>query len=238
MEAVCVEISKPHSRPFLVTTIYRPLNSSHDFFENFEKLVKAIDDENKEMYILGDLNCDMLKTESNTPTKKIKSLYELYQLSQVIKETTWVTMTTSSLIDHIVTNTPKKSSDSGVIHTGISDHSLVFTTRKIHIFKKQDENIVEIRNSLMTKNLLKIYLISIGNMYTSSLIIQTLCGRFGRGYLFTEPRIRARILRIFCLALYMKSNMAKQQVADNRLKRIEALYRNVRLPESVRGKGG
>ena len=36
----------------------------------------------------------------------------------------------------------------------------------------------------------------------------------------------------------MKSNMAKQQVAYNRLKRIEALYRNVRLPESVRGKGG
>ena len=37
-----------------------------------------IDDENKEMYILGDLNCDMLKTDkdSNVPTKKIKSLYE------------------------------------------------------------------------------------------------------------------------------------------------------------------
>ena len=134
MEAVCVDISKPHSRPFLVTTIYRP------------PLIKAIDDENKEMYILGDLNCDMHKTESDTPTKKIKSLYELYQLSQLIKEVTLVTMTTSSLIDHIVTNTPKKISDSGVIHTGISDHSLVFTIRKIHISKKQDENIVEIRN--------------------------------------------------------------------------------------------
>ena len=55
LEAVCVEISKPHSRSFLVSTIYRPPNSSHDFFENFEKLIKAIDDENKEMYILGDL---------------------------------------------------------------------------------------------------------------------------------------------------------------------------------------
>jgi hypothetical protein len=31
LEAVCVEISKPHSRPFLVTTIYRSPNSSHDF---------------------------------------------------------------------------------------------------------------------------------------------------------------------------------------------------------------
>ena len=42
-------------------------------------LIKAIDDENKEFYILGDLNCDLLKTENeNMPIKKIKSLYELY----------------------------------------------------------------------------------------------------------------------------------------------------------------
>ena len=35
LEAVCVEINKPHSWPFLVTTIYRPPNSTHDFFEKF-----------------------------------------------------------------------------------------------------------------------------------------------------------------------------------------------------------
>jgi hypothetical protein len=99
------------------------------------------------MYVLGDLNCDMLKTDkdSNTPTKKIKSLYELYQLSQLIDEATRITMTTISLIDHIVTNTPEKISDSGVIHTGISDHSLVFAIRKISVVRKQ-ENTVEIRN--------------------------------------------------------------------------------------------
>jgi hypothetical protein len=35
-------------------------------------------------------------------------------------------MTTTCLIDHMVTNTLEKSSDSGIIHTGISDHSLIF----------------------------------------------------------------------------------------------------------------
>ena len=95
----------------------------------------------------GDFSTYMLKTDkdSNTPTKKIKSLYELYQLSQLIDEATRITMTTSSLIDHIVTNTPEKISDSGVIHTGISDHSLVFAIRKISVIRKQ-ENTVEIRN--------------------------------------------------------------------------------------------
>ena len=61
---------------------------------------------------------------------------------QLIKEATRVTMTTSSLIDHIVTNTPEKISDSGVIHTGISDHSSVFAIRKISVTKNR-ENIVK-----------------------------------------------------------------------------------------------
>jgi hypothetical protein len=51
------------------------------------------------MYTLGDINCDFLRTDKdyNIPTKKIKSLYELYQLSQLIDETTRITMTTTSL---------------------------------------------------------------------------------------------------------------------------------------------
>ena len=139
LECVCIEIMKPHSEPFLVTTVYRPPNAPSEFFDNLEKLIKAIDDENKEMYILGDLNYDMLKTDNdlNAPTKKIKSLYELYQVSQLIDQATRITMTTTSLIDHIVTNTPEKISDSGVIHTCISDHSLVFAIRKISIMKKK-----------------------------------------------------------------------------------------------------
>ena len=110
LECVCLEIIKPHSRPFLVSTVYRPPSAPHEFFDNLEKLIKAIDDENKEMYILGDLNCDMLRkdNEINTPTMTVKSLYEQYQLYQLIDQATQITMTTSSLIDHIVTNTPEK----------------------------------------------------------------------------------------------------------------------------------
>jgi exonuclease III len=85
LEAVCVEITKPQSKPFIVTTIYRPPNANAEFFDHLEKLIKQIDDENKEMYILGDLNY------ANIPTNKLNSLYELYQLSQLINEPTRVT---------------------------------------------------------------------------------------------------------------------------------------------------
>ena len=80
----------------------------------------------------------MLKVESDLVTKKIKLLYELYQLSQLIKEATRVTMTTSSLIDHILVLFT-------LVH--ISDHSLVIAIRKISVtITKNRENIVEIRN--------------------------------------------------------------------------------------------
>ena len=90
-------------------------------------------------------------------------------------------MTTSSLIDHIVTNTPEKISDSGVIHPGISDHSLIFAIRKISILKKQ-ENTIEIRNmkNFDDQNLLMNYRVSIGNLYTFLLQIQILCGKCGK----------------------------------------------------------
>ena len=147
MEAVCLEITKPQSRPFIVTTIYRPPNATAEFFDHLEKLIKQIDDENKEMYILGDLNCNLLQEKLlfNIPTKKLDSLYELYQLTQLINEPTRITITTTSLIDHIVTNTPEKISHSGVVHTGISDHSLVYAIRKIRVFQKV-EDFVQIRN--------------------------------------------------------------------------------------------
>ena len=61
LEAVRVEITKRHSRLFIVATVYRPPNATSDFFDHLEKLIKQIDYENKEMYLLGDLNCDMLK---------------------------------------------------------------------------------------------------------------------------------------------------------------------------------
>ena len=96
-----------------------------NFFYAFEKMIGLIDDENKELHILGDLNCDMLKSVSDQPTKTLKTIYEAYQLSQLITEGTRITNRSCTLIDHYVTSMPEKINLSGVIHTGISDHSLI-----------------------------------------------------------------------------------------------------------------
>jgi hypothetical protein len=51
-------------------------------------------------------------------------------------------MKTTSLIDHVATNTPEKISDSGVIHTGTSDHSLVFNIRKMSVIGIKNKKIL------------------------------------------------------------------------------------------------
>ena len=65
LECLVIEITRPHSRPFLVSTWYRPPNSLKDIFSRFEILVDKIDSENNDLYLLGDLNCDMLHNRSN-----------------------------------------------------------------------------------------------------------------------------------------------------------------------------
>ena len=56
LECLTVEISEPHSKPFLVSTRYKPPNSPPDLFNDFENLIGKIDGSNRELYLVGDLN--------------------------------------------------------------------------------------------------------------------------------------------------------------------------------------
>ena len=63
VEALCLEIRKPKSKPVLLSTWYRPPDSNIELLECFENFLKKTDDENKEIIITGDFNCDMLKKD-------------------------------------------------------------------------------------------------------------------------------------------------------------------------------
>ena len=54
----------------------------------------------------------------------------LYGLEQLIKSPTRVTCTTSFLIDHILATFPERLSQRGIIGVGLSDHQLIYCTRK------------------------------------------------------------------------------------------------------------
>ena len=87
LEAVCVEIRQANIQSFIVSSIYRPPCSPNEVFTNIGRLIKSIDDDNKELYILGDLNCNMLEPTLCT-TKRLQEILELYQLTQLINTPT------------------------------------------------------------------------------------------------------------------------------------------------------
>ena len=76
LEAICIEVLKPSSAFFIVGTIYRPPGAFVDSFSNIEQLVKLIDDKNKEFYLLGDLNANMLDNSNNT-TKHLNAIISI-----------------------------------------------------------------------------------------------------------------------------------------------------------------
>ena len=66
LEFLTVEITRPRSKPFLVSTWYRPPQSSPDLFSTFERIFDNIDAENLEVYLMGVLNCNLLSEVSIT----------------------------------------------------------------------------------------------------------------------------------------------------------------------------
>ena len=141
LEIQAVEISKPKVKPFVIVTWYRPPDSKVELFAEFEQFLEAVDSEEKEILLAGDINIDLAVTSSDHYASSIKFLYNSYQFSQLITDYTRVTNNSMTLIDHFITNEPQNISVSGVIPTAISDHYLVYGVRKFPTFRSKPRNI-------------------------------------------------------------------------------------------------
>ena len=84
LECLTVEISKPRSKPFLVSTWYRPPQSSPDLFSTFERIIDKIDAENLELYLMRDLNCNLLSEVVSNNSFHLLNIIDIYGLTQLI----------------------------------------------------------------------------------------------------------------------------------------------------------
>ena len=130
LELLVLEITRLRSKPFLVSTWYRPSGSPVSVFNDFEGVVMKIDAENWEFFLLGDLNVDLTPGITSANAIKLQHILDIYGLDQLITEPTRVTMNSHTLIDHCITNSHNKIAKSGVVHLAISDHALICMTHK------------------------------------------------------------------------------------------------------------
>ena len=152
LELVCVEVQPVKASPFLVIAWYRPPSEPVASFEKLEQVLQYLENEDKEIILLGDINCDLLQKErplhnrqdplvsddsnpgttysENSLAKKVLELYNAYGLKQLINQPTRETLNTSTLIDHIAISDHRNIVESGVLSIALSDHYMIYCVRK------------------------------------------------------------------------------------------------------------
>ena len=130
LECIWLEIKPVKSKPFLLGNIYRPPNSTVQWNAIFEDCIEDVLKEEKEIYLMGDINRDLLNNQINNAWTEY---IEAFGLTQLVSEATRVTSDSKTLIDHIYSNCPENVNSLHVPKIGLSDHFPIFFTRKMHV---------------------------------------------------------------------------------------------------------
>ena len=141
-ENIFLDILLPNSKPILIGILYRPPSQS-GFLDNLSASIsKSEKFDNQEVYILGDLNFNLLnvngkysfsnKKDAGTIPwlKEYIQFCTIHNLKQLIRTSTRTSKGTSTLLDHILTNTEELVLQYGVVNVGLSDHQMIYCTRK------------------------------------------------------------------------------------------------------------
>ena len=161
IENVFVDILLPKTKPFSVGILYRPPNQN-SFLDVVNENICKLSPESTDVFILGDININVFLNGKNilqdkktyldntlpleTNLKKYRELCLSFSLFQIINSPTRITTNSSSLIDHILTNASDKITQNGVIDIGVSDHQLIFCTRKIIRSKHNSHKTIRCRS--------------------------------------------------------------------------------------------
>ena len=145
VENICFNILLKNLQPITVGVFYRPPNENQ-FLEKLSDDFYKLNAHKNEVVILGDFNINLIKngkyilnkantklSDQNTHPllKQYKQFMSNFGLKQLIQKPTRITCETSTLIDHILTNSKEKVFQCGVIDIGISDHQMIYCTRKL-----------------------------------------------------------------------------------------------------------
>ena len=104
-ESTWIEIKNKRSKNIIIASIYRhPHNDSKDFFHYLENCLSIVNKENKERYICGDFNFDLLKIDSAHVIQHFFNLLCSYGCLPHVLQPTRVTENTATVIDNIFSN--------------------------------------------------------------------------------------------------------------------------------------
>ena len=136
-----LKIQVRNLKSIIICTVYRPPDTPLTCWENdlTTTLIYALSLD-KPVYIMGDLNCNLLSTECRE-LKSLTSFYESFNLSQLIAAPTRVTESSWSLLDVILASQTKQVVKAGVMDSSISDHDMVFAILHLKVSQPKTTHI-------------------------------------------------------------------------------------------------
>ena len=146
LEATWIELILPKIKPIVLDAVYRPPQQTV-FYDVFEAvcLNNSLFYE-RECFVLGDFNTNVTGSKRCNLVKNLNSCLDLLNLSQKITDYTRVSSMSSTTIDLVLVSDKEKVSQSGAIDIGISDHCLVYCTRKVTKNTFNKNNTVKVRS--------------------------------------------------------------------------------------------
>ena len=132
IENVFVDLLFPDTKPILLGFLYRPPDQPGFLDKLSTAIINTTNFDNQEVYILGDLNMNLIYSGRRIPNsvRKYREFCALHGLSQLIEAPTRITKNTATLLDHVLTNCTEKVFQVGSLDIGLSDHHLIYCTRK------------------------------------------------------------------------------------------------------------
>ena len=148
IENIFLDILLPKTKPILIGILYRPPKQSGFLHKLTTAISNTNNFEQQEVYILGDININLIPNGTHAPNgiKMYREFCATHDLKQIITSPTRITEKSSTLLDHILTNSSDRVSQSGVIDLGLSDHQLIYCTRKIIKNKPNKHKFIKIRS--------------------------------------------------------------------------------------------
>ena len=118
--------------------------------EIFNENLSKVKTNNAEDYILGDFNINLWQNSHYVLQKhnlvscqsvpnEVKNYFDfctMFGLKQLIESPTRITCSSSYVIDHILASFPDRVTQRGILNVGLSDHQLIYCTRKITRIKR------------------------------------------------------------------------------------------------------
>ena len=136
VESLFIEIIIPDSKNIFIGVIYRPPNSNiNDFVLYLQGLLHDPVFINKDSYLAGDFNVDLMKCNSCNHSQDFIELFMSASFLPLISKPTRVTEQTATLIDNIFCNVFPLP-ESKIILSDISDHYPIFMHAPIKYSKK------------------------------------------------------------------------------------------------------